>query len=80
MTADQCREARRLLGLTQSRLSRLAGIPRNVVSQLEVTGRTPVPLYGSLDRLAAIRAAFVKEGVEFTSCNPLGVRLRSQSP
>ena len=77
MTADQCLEARLLLGLTQRRLAKALGLSQAHISLFETTGVMPRPQHGKRDRMAEIQTYFGQAGVEFVDENGgSGVRLR----
>ena len=73
ITDSQSRAARGLLGWTQEQLAEAAGVGLSTVRDHE-TGRREV----SLDKLAKIRTALEKSGVELIDANGggVGVRLR----
>ncbi len=75
MTPEQCIEARRLLGWSQTRLGDAIGIRFSVVGRFERIGRMTKARRGP-DRLGAMRAAFEAAGVEFTDGDQPGVKLR----
>ena len=81
MTPEQCREARRLLGMTQEILAFLSGVSRAHIQVLEAgTPHHRYTFYEWNDRLLAIRAALEAAGVEFTKGDEPGVKLRSVKP
>jgi hypothetical protein len=57
--------------LTQAKLAEVADVPRNVVTDFEVSSLPPKPAY-----LQAMRRALEQRGVEFVDGNPPGVRLK----
>jgi hypothetical protein len=71
MTPAQCRAARVLINISQAELAGIAVVPRNVLSDFEVSWLTPKPAY-----LEAIQAALEAAGVEFTDREQPGVRWR----
>lgn len=71
MTSAQLRAARGLLNWTVRDLAEKAKIHRNTVSNFE-TGRYA----GDPEKVAAMRRAIEKAGVEFTNGKRPGVRLR----
>ena len=73
MTPAQCRAARALLGITQTKLSHLANLGLSTVVDFEKHRRQI-----SVDANSAIRAALERAGVEFIDENGggPGVRLR----
>lgn len=73
LTAAQCRAARALAGIEQSRIADAAGINRRAVSLFE-QGKTR-PHQGTIERLIA---AFSDAGVRFTD-DPVGVFLDPDS-
>ena len=75
MTPAQVREARRLLGITQVRLSVLAGVPAHIVGIYERTGRVPTSSVEPLDSVEAVRQTLEEAGVTFDIGDP-GVKLR----
>ncbi len=78
MTPDQVKAARALLGWNRIRLAASSGTSKYMVITFEQTGRV-APLYvrtEQVDGLAAMRAALEAAGVEFTSGEAPGVRLR----
>ena len=65
MTPEQCREARRLLGITQRRLGRLIGLHPNHVGAFERRGYLPRSREGLPDWECEIRAALEQSGIMF---------------
>ena len=68
VTGEQCRAARRLLGWTMTRLAREAGLPQaNYISTFELEGRMMMSQSrtSQVNRVAAIRAALERAGIEF---------------
>lgn len=79
MTGVQVREARRLLGISGTRLNSLAGLPAGTIEGFEKTGqvRGPTTIDPAADRFAAICQTLESAGIEFLEQNDeLGVRLR----
>ena len=74
ITAEQCRAARALLGISQEDLTRLAEIQRATLSDFEQGNRAP-----QRRTLLAIRRALELAGVEFIAENGggPGVRLKN---
>jgi hypothetical protein len=78
ITGDQIRQARKLLGWHRGQIAiRARGITGNTVGKAEgaYPGKPPTP-----EQLAEIRAVLEAAGVEFTDCDPAGVRLMSPAP
>ena len=78
ITGDQIRQARKLLGWHRGQIAiRARGITGNTVGKAEgaYPGKPPTP-----EQLAEIRAVLEAAGVEFTDCDPAGVRLKSPAP
>jgi hypothetical protein len=73
MTPAQCRAARALTFMTQSRLALATVVPRNVVVDFEVSSLPPKPAY-----LEAIREVLERTGVEFIDGGQPGVRMKSR--
>lgn len=73
ITPAQCREARRLLGLSRERLAAIAGISSVTVARFEDEKRLSRPI-----SVSTIRAALKAVGVEFIAENGgrAGMRLR----
>jgi hypothetical protein len=74
ITPRQCREARRLLGVTQRQLGKVTGLTPLWISSFERHGRLPkrkADLW-----LRRIRAALEEAGAEFVDGNRPGVRLQ----
>ena len=67
MTPAQCRNARRLIGMRQAELAKVADIPRTALSDFEVSSLSLKPAY-----LEAVRRVLETAGVEFIE---RGVRL-----
>lgn len=65
MTPKQCIEARRLLGLTQSKLAKIADVTQPRLSLFERSGYMAPPLYGQRNRVADLKAALEAAGVTF---------------
>ena len=82
LTSDQVRAARALLGWSYDTLGRQSGTSPSVCRMFEQTGRIPVARIATrhVDRLLAIRTALARAGVEFTSGDSPGVRLRPGAP
>ena len=78
MTYAQCIEARRLLGLTQTELSKAAKVNRSAINNFALTGHLPAPKTG-LDRMRLLTTFFEKSGLEFTVAVPAGVQLRRKN-
>ena len=70
ITGEQCRAARRLLGLSLERFAPIAGVRFQVIGAFERGESLPRP-----ETLAAILGALEGAGVEFTDETP-GVRLK----
>ena len=70
LTADQCREARALLGISQDALARKAGVYGETVQRFE-EGRP-----GTFPIRSKLRTALEAAGIEFTG-DTAGVRLRT---
>jgi len=71
ITPEQCREARRLLGISQEALARAAGISPETVAKFEARGRQ-----STFPMRAKLRAALEAAGVEFTKS---GIGLRPEA-
>jgi transcriptional regulator with XRE-family HTH domain len=71
MTPAQCRAARGIARMTQLRLAKLAGVPRNVIIDFELNSLLPKPTY-----LEAIRRVLEERGVEFIDGERPSVRPR----
>ena len=80
MTPKQCREARRLLGMTQHRLARIAKVHQGDLSRFENTGYLAHSHYEKRDRVTDLRAALEAAGAEFTFTDVPGVLLRKAEP
>jgi len=84
MTPDQLKAARALLGWSFDRVAARSGTSAQLVRTFEKTGRIvsmnipgrPVPI----DAVAAIRDTLEAAGVEFTSGDEPGVKLRKSDP
>ncbi|MGI4951180.1 MAG: hypothetical protein ACRYGM_05195 [Janthinobacterium lividum] len=80
MTGAQVREARRLLGMSGTRLNALADLPAGTVESFERTGRVrcPIAIDPTADRFTAIRETLEAAGIEFIEQDEEGpgVRLR----
>ena len=78
MTADQCLEARRLLGLTQRQLAKALALSQAHISLFETTGVMPRAQHGKRNRMAELLTYFEQAGIEFVDENGggPGVRLR----
>ena len=74
MTPEACTKARELLGWSRPRLASFAGCSPDAVMDLEMGRRTP-----RASTHQAIRAALEAQGVEFTTDDASGVRLRRQA-
>ena len=74
ITPRQCREARRLLGVTQRQLGKLTDLTPIWISSFERHGRLP-KRKADLS-LGRIRAALEEAGAEFVDGNRPGVRLQ----
>ena len=61
ITPNQCRAARGLIDISQTKLSEIAGVSLRTVCHFEKGNRTPVPAI-----LAAIQHALEYAGIEFT--------------
>ena len=72
MTSDHVRAARMLLRWEQKILAKRSGVSLPTIKRLEAK---PGPLGGYASTLAAIRAAFEDEGIEFFNAEAPGVRL-----
>lgn len=81
VTGDQVREARRLLGMSGTRLNALAGLPAGTIEGFERTGRVrgPITIDPAADRFAAIRGALESVGVEFIDQSGVRLKLKSNS-
>ena len=77
LTYAQCKEARRLLGLTQSAVAKVLGVSAAEISNFETTGHMPRSKTNQ-DRLPKLKAFFQQAGVEFIDEKEgsAGVRLR----
>ena len=80
MTPDQAKAARALLGRGFQRLAALSGTSVQMVTVFEHTGRV-VSMSSrnrtvSANAVAAVRAALEAGGIEFTSGDVPGVRMR----
>jgi hypothetical protein len=71
LTPSQCRAARGIAFLTQSRLAEIADVPRNVIMDFEAGSLKLKPAY-----LEAMRRALEQRGVEFVDGDPPGARLK----
>ncbi len=82
MTPAQCKEARRLLGMTRKRLAAASCISLGVISNFEIRGYVQRSHAGASpqERLGAIRSALQVAGVEFTDSSEPGVSLRERTP
>jgi transcriptional regulator with XRE-family HTH domain len=67
----QCRAARGIAFMTQSRLAEVANVPRNVIIDFELNALRPKPAY-----LEAMRRVLEERGVEFIDGEAPSVRLR----
>ena len=78
MTSEQLRAARQLLGCTTYQLAAWSGVQQQVIAAFERTGRVMRSVSGTMevDRLEAIRTALENAGVEFTTGDGAGVRLK----
>ena len=72
MTSEHVRAARMLLRWEQKNLAKRSGISLPTIKRLETR---PGPLGAYASTLAAIRAAFEDEGIEFFNGEAPGVRL-----
>ena len=82
VTLAQLKAARKLLGWGVQRLGGRSGTSHYLIRTYERSGRVTA-IYGRTspaDPLAAIRAALEEAGVEFTSGDAPGVRLRISTP
>jgi transcriptional regulator with XRE-family HTH domain len=66
ITPGQCKEARRLLGWTQERLAREAGVGMTAIRNFERTGRVGGAVSGNPDCLSAVRRTLEAAGIQFT--------------
>lgn len=71
ITPEQCREARRLLGMDQEALARAAGVSPETLARFEGRGRQ-----STFPMRAKLRATLEAAGVEFTES---GVGLRPEA-
>jgi DNA-binding XRE family transcriptional regulator len=71
ITAAQCKEARRLIGMDQITLAEGAHVTRTTIIAFE--NQQAVPRYNTVD---AIRRALEAAGIEFTNGSEPGVKLR----
>jgi transcriptional regulator with XRE-family HTH domain len=71
ISADECRAARELLGLSQEALANVSRVSRTTIVAFE--NRQKLPRYNTVD---AIRRALEAAGVEFTNGGEPGVKLR----
>ena len=71
MTPAQCRAARGIAFMTQSRLAEVADVPRGVIIDFELNSLLPKPAY-----LEAMRRALERRNVEFVDGDPPNVRLK----
>jgi hypothetical protein len=71
MTPAQCRAARWIAFMTRSQLAAMAGVPRGVIIDFELSSLPPKPAY-----LEAVRRVLKDRNVESIDDNPLSVRLR----
>ena len=78
MTYAQCIEARRPLGLTQTKLSKAAKVKKSAITNFELTGHLPRTKTG-LDRMRLLTTFFERSGLEFTAVVPAGVRMRKKA-
>ena len=79
MTGAQVREARALLNWSQTKLERVCGFPGAVIIRFENSGIMPNQLGGGCSaeqRLAILRSALEKAGIEFRNHEVRGVKLR----
>ena len=77
LTGTQVRQARELLGISQEYLTRLSGVPANVIGRFERRGHMSPAMYKPGNRIAAVRAALEAAGIEFIPANAGGeVRMR----
>ena len=76
MTSEQFIEARRLLGYSLRSISRETGIPERLIIAFERTGKMPRARQNVPNRLERLETFLVREGLDFTSDDPAGVRLR----
>jgi predicted transcriptional regulator len=72
MTSEHVRAARMLLRWEQKNLAKRSGVSLPTIKRLEAK---PGPLGAYASTLAAIRAAFEDEGIEFFNDEAPGVRL-----
>jgi transcriptional regulator with XRE-family HTH domain len=72
MTPRQCRAARSLLGWTQVRLAKAAGLGVSTVGDFEMGRREVSP-----EAFMAIRGALEADGIRFTNGRRPGVRLEA---
>lgn len=82
MTGVQVREARRLLGISGTRLNSLAGLPAGTIEGFEKTGhvRGPTTIDPAANRFEAIRQTLETAGIEFIEQNEgPSVRLRQEA-
>jgi transcriptional regulator with XRE-family HTH domain len=75
ITISQLRAARGLLGWTQERLGKAAGLSADGVSAIETERVIPRP-----ETMARLVAALESAGVEFSNGDAPGVRLRRRPP
>jgi hypothetical protein len=71
MTPAQCRAARGIAFMTQSKLAEVAQVPRGVIIDFELSLLPPKPAY-----LEAMRRVLEERGVEFIEGEPPSVRPR----
>ncbi len=77
MTAEQLRAARALLRWDQSELAKAASVSVETIKRLEKMNGPLMDVRAGT--LAAIEAAFEKEGIEFTNGAAPGVRLHPKA-
>jgi hypothetical protein len=71
VTPAQCRAARGIAFMTQSRVAEVADVPRGVILDFELNSLPPKPAY-----LKAMRRVLEERGVEFVEGEPPAVRLK----
>lgn len=77
LTYAQCKEARRLLGLSQAAVAKVLGVSAAEISNFETTGHMPRSK-NKQDRLPKLKAFFEQSGVEFTNGDGPGVKFKRQ--
>jgi transcriptional regulator with XRE-family HTH domain len=81
VTSKQCKEARKLLGISRAKLAKATGIAQAILLKFENSGHMQRAYSGELaeTRVATLRTALEAAGVEFTNGDAPGVRLRPRN-